>query len=88
MLVARKGSPLLIGLSADTFYVASEKVAFEKYTPFYIALEDNEVLLLDVKQIDLFKESMKERIRVIKEISDVQLKPLNPYRYFYEQEMY
>jgi len=32
MVVARNGSPLLIGLAQDTFYVASERVAFEKYT--------------------------------------------------------
>ena len=51
MIVARKGSPLLIGLSNDTIYVASERVAFEKYTRNYLALENNEVLLLDVNNL-------------------------------------
>jgi hypothetical protein len=34
-------------------------------------LEDNEVLLLDLKKMDKFKEKMSERIRVIKDISEV-----------------
>lgn len=36
LIVARNGSPILIGLTDDTVYVASEKIAFEKYTSNYI----------------------------------------------------
>jgi len=32
MLVARHGSPLLIGFDDNNIYVASERIAFEKYT--------------------------------------------------------
>ena len=50
MLVARHGSPLLIGFDEDSLYVASERIAFEKYTQNYIVLEDGEALLLDLSK--------------------------------------
>jgi len=58
MLVARNGSPLLVGLHKDSIYVASERVAFEKYTQNYISLEDGEVILLDLKNRNEFYKIM------------------------------
>lgn len=88
MLVARNGSPLLVGLHEENIYVASERIAFEKYTQNYVALEDNEVILLDINNRSEFYTLMHNRVTVIKEVMDVQLRPLSCYRYFYEQEIY
>jgi len=50
MLVARHGSPLLIGFDEESIYVASERIAFEKYTQNYISLDDGEAILLDLNK--------------------------------------
>jgi glucosamine--fructose-6-phosphate aminotransferase (isomerizing) len=50
MVVARNGSPILIGFNDDTLFIASERIAFEKHTLNFITLKDGELLLLDIKQ--------------------------------------
>lgn len=54
MLVARHGSPLLVGFDEESIYVASERIAFEKYTQNYIVLEDGEAMLLDLDKRQQF----------------------------------
>ena len=49
MVVARNGSPITIGLHEDTIYIASERLAFEKYTNHYVTLNDGEIILLDIE---------------------------------------
>ena len=88
MLVARNGSPLLVGLHDQQIFVASERVAFEKYTQNYIALEDGEVHLLDLNNRKEFYTLMLKRTCVIKELQDVQVKPQSCYGSFFEQEIY
>ena len=49
MVVARNGSPINIGLHEDSIYIASERLAFEKYTNHYVTLNDGEIILLDIE---------------------------------------
>lgn len=67
MLVARNGSPLLVGIHPDHIYIASERIAFEKYTQNYVALEDGEVILLDLHHRSKLSTLMHSRVSVIKE---------------------
>jgi glucosamine--fructose-6-phosphate aminotransferase (isomerizing) len=46
IIVAKNGSPMLIGLGQDRNFVASEPAAFARYTKEYIALEDNEIAII------------------------------------------
>jgi glucosamine--fructose-6-phosphate aminotransferase (isomerizing) len=87
MLVARHGSPLLIGFDEHSLYVASERIAFEKYTQNYIVLEDGEALLLDLTKRSSFLAMFRERLNIIQEKVHVQLTPSSPYSSFYEQEI-
>jgi len=48
IVVARKGSPILIGLSNEAIFVASEKIAFEKYTSQYFDVQEGEIIELDL----------------------------------------
>lgn len=50
IIVARRGSPMLIGLSDHEMFVGSEQAAFGKYTKKYISLEDNQIFKLDPKK--------------------------------------
>ena len=46
LMVARHGSPILLGLGQDEAFVGSEVSAFQKYTTKYISLNNNEVAVL------------------------------------------
>ena len=49
LYVARRGSPILIGLGKNEVFVASELSAFQKYTSEYIPLMNNEVVVIPKK---------------------------------------
>jgi len=46
LVVAKNGSPMLIGIGSDKTFVSSESVAFSRHTKEFIALEDNEIAVL------------------------------------------
>jgi glucosamine--fructose-6-phosphate aminotransferase (isomerizing) len=48
LVVAKKGSPLAIGVAENEFYIASDSSPFVEYTQDAIYLEDEEVALIDV----------------------------------------
>mmetsp|Transcript_1177 Transcript_1177/g.1890 ORF Transcript_1177/g.1890 Transcript_1177/m.1890 type:complete len:667 (+) Transcript_1177:19-2019(+) len=50
LVVARKGSPMLIGIGDDGYYVGSEAAAFSKFTSRYIQLKDGEIMTLSPKK--------------------------------------
>lgn len=67
LVVARNGSPILIGMTSDTVYVASEKIAFEKYTANYITMKDGELIEININNINEFYKNNKGRIQIISE---------------------
>jgi glucosamine--fructose-6-phosphate aminotransferase (isomerizing) len=75
MVVARNGSPILVGLHEDSIYIASERIAFEKYTSNFITLNDGEMILLDLENRQQLYKSVKERISFITEKMNVEVKP-------------
>lgn len=87
-MVARNGSPILIGISNDTIFVASEKIAFEKHTANYISLKDGEIIEIDKKNIHEFYKNQKERIQTIAIKSEVLLVPKAPFKHFFSQEIF
>ena len=46
IIVAKNGSPILIGVGQGQMFVASEAAAFGKYTKEFIALEDGEIAVI------------------------------------------
>lgn len=86
MVVARKGSPILIGISNDSIFVASEKIAFEKYTSQYFDVEEGEIIEIDLEK--RFEFSSMERVKEIKEKTVVEVHCKPQYCSFFEQEMY
>ena len=69
--MARHGSPLLVGFDDDSVFIASERIAFEKYTQNYIILDDGEAMLLDLDKRQEFFGMLKKRIIVIRERVEV-----------------
>ncbi|CAG9330146.1 unnamed protein product [Blepharisma stoltei] len=69
IIVARKGSPILVGIGEHELFVGSEQLAFSKYTNKYIALDDDEIWTLDPVKMEV----EKDRIQTVAEISNVSL---------------
>lgn len=63
LIAARKGSPLVIGLGKDEFFLASDATPIIEYT--------NEVVYLDDQEIAIIKDGNL----TIKNIEDVEMKP-------------
>lgn len=63
MIAARKGSPLVVGIGKDEFFLASDATPIVEYT--------NEVIYLDDQEIAVIKDNAI----TIKNIEDVELKP-------------
>jgi len=55
LIVACNGSPLVIGISNDRTFVASETSAFNRYTKNFIAMKDGEIAVVgaDAASLDL-----------------------------------
>ncbi len=63
MIAARKGSPLVVGLGKDEFFLASDATPIIEYT--------NEVVYLDDQEIAIIKDGHL----TIKNVSDVEMTP-------------
>ena len=63
MIAARKGSPLVVGIGKDDFFLASDATPIIEYT--------NEVVYLDDQEIAIINDNTL----TIKNIQDVELKP-------------
>lgn len=69
IIVARRGSPMLIGIGNKEMFIGSEPAAFAKYTSKYIALDDNQIFKIDPSK-DKIEAS---KIRTIQDVAAVSL---------------
>lgn len=66
LYVMKKESPLIIGVSKDENFIASDVPAIINYTNKYILLEDMEYAKINSKNIEVYKNDKKEK-KTIKE---------------------
>ncbi|RQG97075.1 glutamine--fructose-6-phosphate transaminase (isomerizing) [Natrarchaeobius chitinivorans] len=52
LYAARKGSPLVVGVRDDQFFLASDVPAFLEYTDTVVFLEDGDVVVVDKEEIE------------------------------------
>ncbi len=64
--VAKRGSPLILGVGKSENYIASDYYALSNYTSNIIALEDEEFALVSDKQITIFNNKEEEIKRTSK----------------------
>lgn len=50
----RKGSPLIVGIGENEYFIASDIPAFLKYTKNYVILDDDEIVALDNRGAEFF----------------------------------
>lgn len=58
--VAKRGSPLVLGLGKEVNYIASDYYALSDHTNKIITLEDNEFGIITSKTIEIFDANIKE----------------------------
>jgi glucosamine--fructose-6-phosphate aminotransferase (isomerizing) len=68
IIVARKGSPLIIGVSAGEHFVASDAAAIIPYTRHVVYLEDGEIAVLTK---DRFETKTIDNIDIVKQVHKV-----------------
>jgi glucosamine--fructose-6-phosphate aminotransferase (isomerizing) len=81
MIVARSGSPLLVGTGKDFFIVSSDVAAFQKWTNNYFNIDNGEILELDLS-MNLSHIKIKTSLP-----QEVLLKPKDGYEHFMLQEI-
>ena len=81
MVIARNGSPLLVGTGEDFFIISSDVAAFQKYTNTYFSVDNQDILELNL--------NMKIKEIKIKQtaIEEVYIKPKGNYEHFMLQEI-
>jgi glucosamine--fructose-6-phosphate aminotransferase (isomerizing) len=62
ILAARKGSPMNIGISEDAMYLGSEISAFSKYTNKYLTLQEDEMIIVDLKRKHIEHARIKQSV--------------------------
>eukprot|EP01100_Stratorugosa_tubuloviscum_P007164 TRINITY_DN29_c4_g1_i1.p1 TRINITY_DN29_c4_g1~~TRINITY_DN29_c4_g1_i1.p1 ORF type:complete len:669 (+),score=383.71 TRINITY_DN29_c4_g1_i1:107-2113(+) len=67
IIAAKNGSPLLIGISTDRMFVASESSAFSQHTKEFIALEDGEVAVVKANEHSLDRSRIE--LAVVEQIA-------------------
>lgn len=68
LVTARNGSPLLVGISENKHWIASEHTAFARHTNQYIALKDGEIATVEAGRVSLDSQrtemAPEERIKL------------------------
>ena len=75
LIAARKGSPIIIGVNKEKeeYFIASDIPAFLKYTKNVIYLDDDQIAVIDGKEINFFHSLTSEKIE--KRIIEIDLEP-------------
>lgn len=89
LLIARSGSPMVIGLGDDAQYVASDQGSLRPYTESFIYLKEGDVAILRKNEVQIFDV---DGIEVKRDISiaedDLADNGKGEYDYFMQKEMF
>ena len=89
LVVARKGSPLIIGVGSNEYVVASDAAAIVEHTTQVVYLNDNEMAVI---KPDSFKTMTIDDVPVTPEIKEVEFKleqmELGRYEHFMLKEIF
>lgn len=88
LIAVRKDSPLLVGLSKDGNYIASDIPALLEYTRDYYLLDDNEIVFLTKEGVTLYDLDGNQIQKDIFHVTwDIDAAEKGGYEYFMMKEM-
>ena len=67
----RKDSPLILGISKDEYFIASDMIPIVKYTNKYMLLEEGEIAVLSNKGIDVYFNMRKIKKDILESAIEV-----------------
>jgi glucosamine--fructose-6-phosphate aminotransferase (isomerizing) len=91
IVVARKGSPLVIGIGENEFFIASDATPFLEYTKDAVYLEDNEMAVVSTgKEIEVKSINNNKKVRpyIHKLQMDLEAIEKGGYEHFMLKEIY
>ncbi len=89
IIVARNGSPLLIGLGENTNYIASDAHALIEHTKRFIYLEDGDIATVTSDEVEIFDKDKKNIKRDATESSlSLNSNSKNGYEHFMLKEIF
>ncbi len=89
LMVARKGSPLVLGIGESEMYIASDVSAFLGYTKQVVYLEDNEISILKKDSFITKDFSQTEKEKIVATVDwDVSQLDKNNYEHFMLKEIF
>lgn len=63
IIVARNGSPLVVGIAKDRMFIGSETTAFVNHTNQYISLHDGEIAIVTANSVSLDMSRKEEAVK-------------------------
>ncbi|MEZ4930056.1 MAG: glutamine--fructose-6-phosphate transaminase (isomerizing) [Chitinophagales bacterium] len=90
LIGARKGSPLVVGLGENDFYIASDATPIIEYTKNVVYLDDEEIALLDLdKGLSIKTIANQEKTPYVQELEmKLELLEKGGYEHFMLKEIY
>ncbi len=89
LYIAKKGSPLILGINDDVKFISSDYLAFSKYCNKIVTFEDNDYAEISADKVTIFDQNNKNIIRKAK-ISNLNNKNITKdgYDHFMLKEIY
>lgn len=84
----RKDSPLIIGVSKNKNFIASDVPAILKYTKDYIILENNDIAVLSIDDIKVYNQGKIQKKKINKFEWDIETGMKNGFDHFMLKEIY
>jgi glucosamine--fructose-6-phosphate aminotransferase (isomerizing) len=73
IIVARRGSPIVVGVGENQHYIASDASAIIDHTDKVIYLEDDQIAVITADALDLYDLKLKHQDITIEELSDLDI---------------
>lgn len=89
LIAARKGSPIIVGIGEDEFFVSSDVAAIIIHTKKVIYLEDNEIVTIDKNEFQITNmenENIKADVSIVN--WDVSVIDKGDYKHFMLKEIF
>lgn len=87
LYAVRKGSPLIIGIGEEEFFIASDMTAIIHYTKQYLLLEENEVAVLSRSEVKVYSSGEQVEKEIFVTDMAAQVNDKNGYDHYMLKEM-